>query len=229
MTTPPANASTALWIRVLVYLVASLTRNRAVRDLVPLAEQGLDTLEGAAAATAKAERALVGAAALRDAADAELDEVVNEAEGRLYLAVGKNRKSPAYQKAFPNGLVAVTGAPPADEIRLVKVLEDTFKRDLADQPFVADVLPRLTAAREELERQLPLHQAALDAVATAWAAELAARHDARRQYRVIYAELVKRYPDSLRKVNAFFRDIGAPRRPVAAEEVDEAAEAPTEG
>jgi len=136
---------------------------------------------------------------------------VRQVDGRLLVHVGKNRKSDLYRKIFPQGLVAVTGARIEDEVRAVKVLEEAIARELAGVDFAVELGPKLRAAREEVEVQLPPYQAALDALAAAWAAELAARHGMRRQYRVVHAELVKLFPDNLRKVNSFFRDVGARR------------------
>lgn len=212
MKTPSASASTSLWVRIVVYLLTRLTRNRLTRGLTAFIQPALDALEASAAATARAERNLVIVRAQYDGADEELDEVVNQVEGNLLLHVQKNRKAPLYQKVFPNGLTAVTAAPVPDEIAAVKLVEAAMARELVDVEFATRLLPELRAAREELERQVPLFQAAVDEVGRLWAAELAARHDLRRQYRIIFAELVKVFPDSMKKVNSFFRDPGSARR-----------------
>jgi hypothetical protein len=208
----PASASTSRWQRVVVYLVARLTRNRLTRSLVVLIQPALDHLDETEATMSRAERALTLARAYYDGADDDLDEVITQFEGQLYLHVGKNRKSTLYLKHFANGLVAVTGARIPDEIRLVKTLEGVIARELPDVTFATTLLPQIIAAREEMERQVPLYQAALSASANAWAAELAARHDIRRQYRIVSAELTKLFPESWRKVNTFFKDIGTIRR-----------------
>ncbi len=225
MRMPRADASTALWVRVALYVIARLTRNKVTRDLIPVIQPALDALDAAAAAMERAERALVAARAHYDGADDDLDEVVTAFEGQLYLAVGKNRKAALYQKCFPNGLLAVTGARIPDEVRLVKTLEGAIARELGDADYAKRLLPGIAAAREEVEAQVPLLQKALDAAAAAWSVELGARHDIRRQYRIIFAELVKLFPDNTRKVNSFFRDPGSARRGGgAAEDTDEEVE-----
>ena len=221
---PQVNASTELWVRVLVYLVARLTRNRATRDLVPVVKPALDALEAAAAAADRSERGLIEARAHRDGADDDLDEAVTAFEGELLLFVGKKRGASPYKKCFPKGLVAVTGARIPDEIRLVKTLEGTVARELKDEDFAKRLLPRIAAAREEMERQVPLLTGAIEGFAGAWSVELAARHDLRRQYRIVFAELVKLFPENMRKVNSFFRDVGSARKGAGAKEAGEEAE-----
>jgi hypothetical protein len=225
MKMPRADASTALWVRVVLYLIARLTRNKTTRHLVPVIQPALDALDVAGAGMERADRALIGARAGHDGADDELDEAVTGFEGELYVSVGKNREAGLYKKCFADGLVAVTGAKVSDEVRLVKTLEATIARELRDAEFAARLLPRITAAREEMERQIPLLQQTLDAAATAWSVELAARQDIRRQYRIVFAELVKLFPENMKKVNSFFRDPGSVRRGAVADE-GEADESP---
>jgi len=223
--TPGANASTRLWTRIVVYLIARLTQNRLTRHLVAFIQPALDHLEATELATFAAERALVVARAHHDGADDELDEVVTQLEGQVYLHVRKDRKSALYKKLFPNGLVAITAARIPDEIAAVKILEAAVARELDGVDFATRLLPELRAAREEIERQQPLLQTAIDALSRTWAAELAARHDIRRQYRVMFAELIKLFPENIKKVNSFFRDPGTPRPP-AADETEEETVAP---
>ncbi|MDI7269882.1 MAG: hypothetical protein QME96_17970 [Myxococcota bacterium] len=228
MKMPKVAASTELWGRIVVYLLARLTRNRQTRHLVPIVKPALAALETVAAAADRAERALVEARAYHDGADDDLDGPVTAFHGELFLFVGKHLKSSLYKKCFPNGLVAVTGARIQDEIRLVKTLEGTIAREVRNEEFAKRLLPRITAAREELERQVPLLRAAIEEMATAWSAELAGRHDLRRQYRIIFAELIKLFPENMKKVNSFFRDVG-PARKAAAEKAGEEVEAPGGG
>lgn len=212
MKMPAVTSSTDLWVRVVVYLIARLTRNRLTRLLVELIQPALDSLEETAAAMKVAERAMIIARAQYDGADEELDEIVARFEGELLLHVGKNRKSPLYRKFFPKGLVAVTGAKVSDEVRLVKTIEAAIPRELPGVEFAIRLLPQITTAREEMETQMAAFQVSLDASATAWAGELGARHDLRRQYRIVFAELIKIFPESMKKVNSFFKDVKSARR-----------------
>jgi hypothetical protein len=68
-----------------------------------------------------------------------------------------------------------------------------------------EALPRITAAREELERQQAALQKAKSDLLDVRAAERAVRIEASAQYRMMYGELVKRFPHNLRKVRGFFR------------------------
>ena len=226
MKMPRVDASTTLWVRVVLYLIARLARNKTTRHLMPVIQPALESLDAAAAGMERADRALIGARAGHDGADDELDEVVNGFEGELYLSVGKNRKADVYKKCFADGLVAVTGARIPDEVRLVKTLEGTIARELKDEEFAKRLLPQMTTAREEMERQLPLLRKAQDDTAAAWSIELAARHDIRRQYRIVFAELVRLFPDNMKRVNSFFRDPGGARRGGDAEEGEGAEETP---
>lgn len=222
MLMPKVTASTELWLRVVVYLLARLTRNRRTRGLVPLIKPVLQALEAAAAVADRFERALIEARAYHDGADDDLDDVVTAFEGELLIFVNKQRKSSLYKKCFPKGLQAVTRAPIPDEIRLVRTLEGVIARELENEDFAKRLLPRITAAREEMERQVDLLKQAIDQFASAWSAELAARHDLRRQYRIIFAELIKLFPEDMKMVNRFFRDVGSARKPPAGD--DEAGE-----
>ena len=216
MRMPSEGSSTNLWRRIVLYLVARLTRNRRTRHLVAVLQPALDALAAAADGAREADEAMILARAEYDGTDDDVDEVATGFEGELLLSVGKKRKAAIYGKCFPNGLVAVTGARIPDEVRLVKTLEGTIRRELPDADFAQRYLPRMTAARVEMERRIPLMQKAMDDAAAAWSVELAARADLRRQYRIVYAELLKIFADNPRKANSFFRDPGTGGR--AAEE-----------
>lgn len=113
---------------------------------------------------------------------------------------------------------------------MVKSLEGTIARELKNEDFAKRLLPQIVAAREEMERQVPLLRAAIEHMATAWSVELAARHDIRRQYRIVFAELIKIFPEDMKKVNSFFRDVGPARKPPpAADEPGEEVEPPGGG
>ncbi len=87
MVMPKVSASTELWLRVALYLIARLTRNRRTRGLVPLIKPVLQALEAAAAVADRFERALIEARAYHDGADDDLDDVVTAFEGELFLFV----------------------------------------------------------------------------------------------------------------------------------------------
>jgi hypothetical protein len=197
--------ATMVLVRIYLYVIGRLSRDRATRHLVPPLRTVIESLETAAAHTETAVRAVTDARSGVDAADADLDEQISAFESALLLSVGKNRKSPRYKKLFPKGLLGATRTDPADQVRQARRIEDGITRDLGDQPFATDALPRITAAREALELQQAALQQAKDNLADVRAAERTVRIEASAQYRMTYGDLVKLFPHNLRKVRGFFR------------------------
>ncbi|MBN1774634.1 MAG: hypothetical protein JXB32_25460 [Deltaproteobacteria bacterium] len=214
--------STVVWIRTILYLIGRMMRDRMTRQLVPGLRTTVEALQRAGAATETAIGVVTDARSAIDAADADLDEQVDAFESVLLRSVGKNRQDLRYKKLFPKGLVGATRTNLVDQVRAARRIEEGIARDLGDVPFAVEALPKIAAAREELERQQAVFQASLDDLARVRADERTARMEASAQYRIMYGELVKLYPHNLRKVRGFFRQDRAVK-----DEEEEAGTTPT--
>ena len=222
--------STLVWIRAILYLVGRLVRERTTRHFAPALRTLVEALDRAVAATESAIRAVTDARSAVDAADADIDEEIGSFEADLLLSVGKNRKAARYRKVFPKGLVGATRTRSGEQAQLARRVEESIERELPDVPFAQEALPKIRAAREELERREATLRTAQDNLGAARAAERAARMEASSQYRIMHGELVRLFPYNLRKVQGFFRhersDAGAGDKaetPPAAEPAPEAA------
>jgi len=220
MKMPLETTSTSLWVRLVLYLIAHLTRTKTTRPLVPVVQTPMEALERAAAAVETADRASVTARATLDAADSDLDEQVAFFEGELAAHVGRDRKDPLYRRHFPKGLRAITRKRPAEQLRIVLTFEDTARRELPGVEFATIRLAKIAEARQEVERRIPVVQRALDDLALAVAAERDARDRLRGAYHVVFAEIVKLFPTRRAKINSFFRDPRGARKPVEVAEPD---------
>jgi len=206
MEMPSSKSSTSVLVRLVIGLIACLTRNRATQAVVAIIQPAFDALLAAAETVAAADRAYVTARAVAGAADSDLDEQVALFEGELFNHAGRSRRSGIYRKLLPQGLQAITRKRGAAQFPAVRALEENIRRELAGIDWAQARLAKIVATREEMERQMPLEQRASESLAVALAAERAAREDVRRQYRLVYAELVRLFPDNMRKANSFFLD-----------------------
>jgi len=216
--------STVVWIRTILYLIGRMLRDRMTRHLVPALRTTVEALQHAAAATETAIGVVTDARSAVDAADADLDEQIDAFESALLRSVGKNRQDLRYKKLFPRGLVGAIRTSLVDQARTARRIEEGIARDLGDVPFAMEALPKITAAREELERQQAGLQAALDDLARVRSDERTVRMEAWSQYRIMYGELVKLYPHNLPKVRGFFRQ----DRAVKDDEEQDAGATPTD-
>ena len=149
-------------------------------------------------------RALSRARAVFDAADMDIDREITAFESALLIQVGKDRRSGPYRKIFPNGLTAVTRTRSALQLRQLRTIEDAIRREFPDAAWAQEALTKITAAREEYERQVAALRRAEEDLAATRAAERAARVDATRQLRYTYAELLKVYAHTPRQAGTFF-------------------------
>ena len=203
--------STTVWIRTILYLMRRVGKEGGTRQLVEGLRPSIEALDRVSAAVELAQRALVGARADVDAADNDLDEELAILDFNLLQSVGRNRKAAAYRKVFPEGLTGATRTNPEDQVRLCRRIEEVLARDFAGDTTVQPSLAAIRAAREEMDGRLAVHRQAVDDLNAARAAERQARIDAGDAYRIAYAELVKIFPQNLRKVRSFFHQ----PRPVA--------------
>jgi hypothetical protein len=194
-----------VWIRTILYLIGRVGKERTTRHLVDALRPTVDTLDRVAAATETADRAVVAARAAVDAADNDLDEQIATLEAMLFLAVARNRKDTRYRKVFPNGLTGATRTNAGEQVRLCRRIEEVLVRDFADDASMQEASARITGTREELGRRLAAYQQAVDDRNAARTAERRARIDAGDARRIAYAELLKIFPQNLRKVRSFFR------------------------
>lgn len=204
MVAPTTKMSTSYWIRFLLYVMTRVLREKATEHLATGLQSTVDALDAVGLAAEGKLRALSRARAASDAADMDIDREITAFESALLVLVGKDRRSGPYRKIFPNGLTAVTRTRSSIQLRQVRTIEDAIRREFPEAAWAQEALTKITAAREEYERQGAALRRAEEDVAGARAAERAARVDATRQLRYTYAELLKIHAHSPRQAGSFF-------------------------
>lgn len=201
--------STTVWIRTILYLMRRVGKEGNTRHLVEGLRPTVEALDRVLAAVEAADRALVSARADLDAADNDVDEQLSILDFNMLQSVGRNRKAAAYRKVFPDGLTGATRTNPEGQLRICRRIEEVLARDFAGDATAQQSLAAIRVAREDLERRLAAYRQALDDLHAARAAERQARIDAGDAYRIAYADLVKVFPQNLRKVRSYFREARA--------------------
>ena len=108
-----------------VYGLYHVSRLRADADAAGLAEafsQAQDALKKKMEDAQDAEVAAMTAMTVPDAKDDELDDAVRALYFKLLQKVLNKREDPLFLRYFPDGMSAIIGPPPEEEVRSVRIL-----------------------------------------------------------------------------------------------------------
>lgn len=191
-----------------VYGLYHLSRLRADADAACLAEAfGLtqDALKMKMEETQDAEVAAVTAMAVRDAKDDELDDAVRALYFKLLQKVLNKREDPLFLRYFPDGMSAIIGPPPEEEIRSVGIL-------LAKLGEEAD--PDLKSHEGPIQRTIDALSASLEAHEVAVDKDRLMREAVNEEklrwidsYKLSYRELQRRFYKDAKRAERYFRTV----------------------
>jgi hypothetical protein len=163
------------------------------------------------------EQTLEEAEAIIEVRDRATDKALRSFELRLLDLVDKNREDPRYRRYFPEGLRAVTEADARQvEPKLVRALLKTLDEDQPKKGFselheayrdrfqaCVDAVEAADAACSQIEAQWTHeNDVVLVELKNRWIEERTK----------LYAELMKKFPNDLPRVESFFKRFAKPRK-----------------
>lgn len=172
-------------------------------------------LRAALGAREAAERAAQATEALKVRAEIDVEKKIREIENSVLGKVERKRDRDPYRRMFPKNLEGaiepVGAAQVAEGIRIANLAAPLPGTPAAESPLegLPDDVPRLGAELralcEILDQRVKADDAAAEAVALAFAAELSERRRWREQYRKDHGVLTGIMPSDPRTVESFFR------------------------
>ena len=185
------------------YLLARLEAKKELQDLAEAFAGQQDDLRKKVETASVLERGIQHALAARDDADFGLDDAVRQFSLAILSANRGNRKSPAYVKYFPEGLLAVTMAPLAQEVVAVSNILDLLSAESDAQ--LKGYQELLQGNLDVLRKAVAAHKAAMDGADSAGNAVRAQAITWRDTYRKVYGELTARHASERAYVESFFK------------------------
>ncbi len=187
-----------------IYHLARLKADPRTQSLVSRFARAHLELRKARARERDAHEALVVAGAIRDKADLFASDTIGRFHLAVLSAVDNNRKSRAYTLLFPHGVTPVQEASAGRRLDMLRRLATVASVD--GNPSELSMWPdSLTAAADELQKQLKQVSEADNRHHAAHTAEVAQRGAWRNAYQVSYAGVIRAYPGRRRTVESFFR------------------------
>ncbi len=172
-------------------------------------DKAQDALAGAHKALKKARNELSNAIVARRVAEADLHTAFSAFDLAILMVVGRRRRDANYRRFLPCPIRTFALLPLEMRIEKVKIAEIRLKR--ADTPpALAQWLPRLTAARESLQRAVAAYADALVAKMLARGTERTERRNWLAGYRIMHADVIRHFAHTPKRVAKFFR--AGPRR-----------------
>lgn len=162
-------------------------------------------LRAALEARFASERALTRLMALGFTCEGDIEECIRNIEGRVLLAVGKDRDEDPYAGAFPGALTGAlkyVGKAQSAEFRRIAGLLASDDRVPADARSLLPNGERLACA---LDSSVDRCDAAVTALGAALTAEAAERRRWLEQYRKDFGLLTAVYPKNRARVERFFK------------------------
>jgi hypothetical protein len=171
-----------------------------------------------ARAAEDADDAAIGAGAILDAAEVDVENSIRELDGALAQLDRDNPELGAQLATFPEGFGAVIDPEGEDQLKALPALlvrVDPFKAD----EKVAPVLAKLAATAVAFKAALDAANLADEAYDKAFAEELAARTAVREQLESAYGKLRSFYKARPALAEAFFQKDSGARGPVKQEDL----------
>ena len=215
-----------------VYGLYHLSRLRADTTMAELAmafEQAQNALKKRMEEAVEVQMTAMTALAIRDARDDELDDAVRGFYFDLLSTVVNNRTDPTFLRYFPDGMTAVIGLPPVDEVRSVGIL--LAKLDEETDPELKQHAGPIRRAVGSLSEALEAYETAVDAARLASQTVQQEKLSWVDAYKLSYRELQRRFYKDAKKAERYFRSARRTTRAreqgaveEVAEELDAAAE-----
>lgn len=215
MKTPAATTSGDTLVR--EFGLYHLTRLRASKELSDMAggwEKTQNRLREKVAAYQAAQASTMTAMAVRDGADAELDDEVRRFALAVLTKTNNNRKSPLYLTYFPEGMAPVVSAPLEAEVQKVGVILSKLGQE-GDESLRAFTGP-LSAALNNLAQAMDAHRACLDAEIQAFGLVEQDKVNWFDTYKLNHRTLLQKFYKDPKKAESFFKPASKGKKEVAA-------------
>jgi hypothetical protein len=182
-----------------VYLLAQLKADKEARHLIPLVGKAGAVLRAAAENHGACTEAMITAMAMRDRADADVDDYLRMV---FHTAQGiHGARSERIKHLFPGGLNLLIAGPIPDQPGQMRVLAAKLSDD--GVPQLSSHAELVMQKAGQLDEGVGAYEAAVEQVSVAYAGVLRARAEWIRAYEKTYGELVSLF--GKKRADSFFK------------------------